>query len=526
MRRPHRILPLLTAALLVPGVLVGVASGSAGAAPPGSAVTTETLRPDGALPPSTAKAGEGAKAKADLLKLRDEMAANQPAPAAGPGKAVASAGKPTATSSGLASLLLVRRNNRNTVASSVGSTLAEPAAANDGNSVFYAGNAAYQSTSTNLGVNWTNVAIPAGPADAPVACCDWDAVRAHSRDRLFSSLLYVNNARTNGAVRIFVRSAPESAPLCSYTIDVAGAADNVLPDYPHIALTANFLYLTLNNVNRIAGVWNGAQIRRFNLTQMSACQSVNTNTFTHTGAVGQRVITPVEGAQTGTTMFFGAHETASSFRIFSWPEAAASPSQVVRAVATSSFANPDCRGGTTNTDFVGAIGITGFEIRGTVHGSRVTWFWNAANDANHAQAYVRGASFRASDLVLQEQPDIFNATSCFAYPAVTGNTLGDVGITVANGGRAGGGGAAVQGFVGVDDTPANAIHFGTVGLTASGTHNPADSRYGDYFTIRTNARCTRTYVATNYALSGGNTLSSHVNARYVEFGSDLDSACF
>ena len=62
--------------------------------------------------------------------------------------------------------LLIRRNNQNTRASQVSSTLAETAAANDGNSVYYTGNT-YASFSNDLGVTWTNVAIPAGPADAP-----------------------------------------------------------------------------------------------------------------------------------------------------------------------------------------------------------------------------------------------------------------------------------------------------------------------------------------------------------------------
>lgn len=164
-------------------------------------------------------------------------------------------------------------------------------------------------------------------------------------------------------------------------------------------------------------------------------------------------------------------------------------------------------------------------MRGTLHGSRVTWFWHSAPTGSITQAHVRVASFNTSDMTLAEQTQIWNPDFCFGYPVVSGNVFGDLGISIAAGGRAGGGGAAAQGYVGVDDTPSDGIHFGTVILTASGTHNRTDGRYGDYFTVRPNARCQNAWVGTNYALLNG-TATANVNARYVEFGSTLDSGCF
>ena len=74
---------------------------------------------------------------------------------------------------GAPNALVVGRNNRNSRASAVGSTLAEPVAANDGIHVFYGGNTHFE-FSTNGGSTWTPITIPAGPADAPFACCDPD----------------------------------------------------------------------------------------------------------------------------------------------------------------------------------------------------------------------------------------------------------------------------------------------------------------------------------------------------------------
>jgi hypothetical protein len=124
------------------------------------------------------------------------------------------------------------------------------------------------------------------------------------------------------------------------------------------------------------------------------------------------------------------------------------------------------------------------------------------------------------------QPHIFNNTFCFGYPAVTANKRGDIGITIAAGGRAGGGGTAAQGFVGIDDEFTSGVgFFGTFSLTASGTHNRSDSRYGDYFTIHPYEPCEKWFTATNYALING-TGVANVNSRYIEFGRNQSKRCY
>jgi hypothetical protein len=98
-------------------------------------------------------------------------------------------------------------------------------------------------------------------------------------------------------------------------------------------------------------------------------------------------------------------------------------------------------------------------------------------------------------------------------------------MSIAIGGRAGGGGTPVRGYVGVDDASTAGTFFSTFSLTAQGTHNPSNNRFGDYFTVRVDDRCPSAWVATNYALLNGNTSSSHVNARYVRFQSTSDATC-
>ena len=418
---------------------------------------------------------------------------------------------------------MIRKNFRNTRAQAVSSTLGEPAAANDSREVLYAGNT-YLSRSTDSGATWSALSYPAGPTEAPTACCDGDIVHHAPTDTTFNIMLYVNSALTNGNVRIFVRRGSNNVADCSYTIDVGGTT-NVLPDYPHIAVSNGFLYLSTNNLQNGAS-WIGAQMRRYNVSQMANCQATTFNTFTYTGSVGQRVFTPVEGATT--RMFFGTLDNATTFRIFSWPESTTTVTQTTRTVNASAFNNPDCRGGTGNFDFIErstATSIAGFRMRGAIAGSNVQWLWHSSAIGAQTQAHLRGLVVNTSSLATVAQPLVFNNGFCFGYPVLGGNSDGEFALSVAAGGRAGGGGSAAQGYVSVDDSSTGGFFFAFINLTASGTHNRSDGRFGDYFTVRNSDRCLKTWAATNYALSGGNTLSSHVNARYIEFQSSTEPLC-
>lgn len=420
----------------------------------------------------------------------------------------------------------VGRNFRNTRAQVVSSTLAEPAAANDGAEVFYGGNT-YFSRSTNHGATWVADVIPAGPADAQFACCDLDAVHKGDLDTTFAIVLYTNASQSNGVVRIFVRrSTIAGGNDCTYLWDPGAAANNVLPDYPHIGVSNGFFYLTTNNLRN--GSWIGSTIRRYNASQLANCGRVSVQTFTYTGTDGQRILTPVENATT--TQYFGLNRSANTFRILRLRENASVLEQFDRTLSHGTqFINSDCRGGTGNFDFIErstSFSIGGFRLRGAVvPGNRLWFLWNAGRDASHSQAHLHSAIVTEPGLTLLTSNAVHNPSTCFGYPTLGANSSSEFGLTLAFGGRNGGGGAAAQGAIAVDDAGSAGNFFAALSLTASGTHNRSDSRYGDYFTLRRNDACTRGWVATNYALLNGNTSASHVNARYIEFQSSLQAAC-
>jgi hypothetical protein len=420
--------------------------------------------------------------------------------------------------------LVILRNFQNPPTLSQ-STLAEPAVANNGTHVMAVGNFTHRDFSINRGATWTKGTFPAGPADAPTPCCDNDVIHDRGRGVTFVSTLYINGSLSNGVVRIFVFRNINAAPNCSYTIDPAGANNNILPDYPHIGKSNDFLYLTLNNI----GPGAQAQIRRFNIDQMADCvgTAFTTANLNDRATVGQRVVTPADGATT--TQYFSWAENATTIRIFVWPEAGAIFS-VLRATSASTFGNPDCRGGAANNDFTDGLwaSVHGFNRRGAVGAGRVYFYWNVAGDGSHTQGHVHSAIFsddNALTLLAQTPMFISGNAACNGLAMISTNDRGDLGISTAVGGRAGGGGTAARGFVGIADDFAGGIgFFPSIVLTAAGTHNRVDQRYGDYFGIHRNNPCGNSWSAANYALNGG-TAVGNVNSRYIEFTRARDSGC-
>lgn len=426
------------------------------------------------------------------------------------------------------SAFLIGKNVKNPLASIIGSSIAEPAAANDRGQILYLGNT-FASQSVNGGTTWRNVPLPLGPEDAPYACCDPDVIHDHRRGGTFWSVLYLDEGLSNGAVRIFVRRNIPAGDACSYTVDPGGTGNDIIPDYPHLGLSENFLYLSTANLQQ--GAWVGSQVRRFKIDDMLACNDiVRTEVFTFgpEDAPGQRVFVPIEGAKDA--MYWGALESSTMFRIFQWPEDSASVSQFLRPISESTFENPDCRGGVDDIDFIesrSAWSIAGFRLRGAQGRGGIYFLWNVGPDILHTQGHVHAAIFGGPGLAPIAEPHIFNNNFCFGYPAVGSNDRGDLGMSIAAGGRTGGGGMAARGFVSISDdfVPGIGI-FDTFKLTADGTHNPLEARFGDYFTVRRQSPCGLFWAATNYSLLNGNFEVSNVNARYVEFGRGRDSQCY
>jgi hypothetical protein len=253
--------------------------------------------------------------------------------------------------------------------------------------------------------------------------------------------------------------------------------------------------------------------------------AVNVANLNDRATVGQRVVTPAEGAQE--TQYFSWAENPTQIRIFVWAESNLAPTSILRNISASNFTNPDCRGGTLNNDFTDSLwaSIHGFNRRGAVGKGRIYFYWNVGPDNLHTQGHVHSAIFDEKSGNLLTQPPMFitGNAQCNGIPSISTNDRGDLGMSTAIGGKAGGGGPAARGFVCIMDDPV--VGFCPTAIqTASGTHNRTDQRYGDYFVTHRHNPCGNSWTATNYALNGGIAVAN-VNSRYIEFGRGRDVGC-
>ena len=437
--------------------------------------------------------------------------------------------------------LVIAGNAINTVvpiSPSFRSSLGEPAVGNLGREVFYTGNT-FASFSVNEGSTWTDRAFPDPLITGESVCCDQDVEVDQGRHRVLWSLLYTNSSGTHGVVTIAVLTSPSSAPSCLYDFDLG---TNRLPDYPHIGLSNNFLYLNTNQIDTKGtatiddDTWVNSQMRRITLDPLVDCQTVTIETFTYGPPTftSQRVFVPVEGAND--VMYWGVLDNTTTFRIFEWRETSTSVTSTTRTITTSPHNNPDCSGGANNTDFIErntAFDMTGFRMRGWYGqpekgGGRdvVGFLWNVGTDSSHPQGHIHSAVFDADTKNLLTEPHIWNSDFCFGYPDVAVTKRGHPAIILAFGGRSGGRGPAVSnGVLLGDDLALGTGPFGNFTTIASGTHNPADERYGDYFTIQQHEPCDLFMVASGYALVNG-TAGANTEHHYVQFGRGRDRPCW
>ncbi|MDQ3991084.1 MAG: hypothetical protein M3245_02075 [Actinomycetota bacterium] len=428
---------------------------------------------------------------------------------------------------------LVENARARTTACGAGSTLAEPAAANEGRHVFYTGNLRHREFSTDGGTTWTCAnAYTAGPAEAPTPFGDTEVVYDPARGVTFNSVMYVGtNAGgniVNGVLRLFVRRNMNLNDSCSYTIDVNTNSTTELPDYPHIGLSNNWLYISANRLNRApGGGWVGAHMRRYNVDQLSDCVTAAFESINLTGSVGQRILIPGHGARD--VMYFGWAENTTQVRMFSWADAPGSAVlQNLLGVSTLTFGDPVCRGGTNNADWTDNLtsAQVGFGNATAIGNDYVSYWISVASDASHPQAHIHGAVWRIgatqNSYALVQQPVVWNSANCAALPAAATNGRGDIALAFGYGSNKTGGTSASA--VHTDVLIKDQFSPGPGGFlfvsTGAGTQNPI--RYGDYFTVRPHSPDGLFFSATGYAHAGSPTVLDNVRARYMEFGRGRD----
>jgi hypothetical protein len=387
------------------------------------------------------------------------------------------------------------------------STVGEPSVANNGAHIFVTGNW-YATASVDGGASWNFVSpfntLPA--ADAGF-CCDQTALYDPGRDLLFWILQYITRNHSN-TLRIAVKRGATLGNSDWYWWDFRPAGVNSAWtrewfDFNHAALGRDYLYVTTNAFTTTTPErFTRCVVLRLPLDTLADGSSLDYRYFQTEQNFSLRA-TP--GARD--VMYFASHNNTRQLRLFTWPEAADTASFTDIAVTpwregAMRASGPDGRNWLARSD----SRITA----GWLARAMIGFAWTANTTTGRPLPYVRVVRIDERSRTVIDEPDIWKTDFAYAYPDTCPNDAGDIGITLFRGG-----GSIHPGHVvGIFD---DATRRWRLASTRTGTHGPADSKWGDYLAIRRRSPDGLTWLATGFTLQGGGGFAD-IEPRIVHFG--------
>ena len=412
------------------------------------------------------------------------------------------------------------------------STVGEPSTGMAGRVMFMTGNwwAAY---SNNSGATWTGVSPFSDFAHADGGfCCDQAVMYEPSRDMMFWLLQYIKSGSTStdkGRERlaIFRNTSNNIGPAgWSYydflPSNFGGPAAGEWFDYPHLALTTNYLYMTVNVFTTTTNKWTRTVIVRLPLDTLRAGGSLSYNYLSWTSNFN---FTAVQGAKN--VMYWASHNNNTSIRIFQWPENSTSFSYFDRTVTAWNTTAQHCP--TTNDHFdwcsfsdnriLAAVRTVKQPLATPTSQSELWFFWNVGAGGSFPHPYIEAARFNESTMTNDRRPLIWSPTVTFHYPGGAANIRGDIGLSLF---ESAGTGADPSGLICLaDDFTADPAPWSCPRFVAIGTNGPDNNRWGDFVDVRPSWPSGFGWQATSYVLSGASGIGNAV-AYNVIFGRSRD----
>lgn len=278
---------------------------------------------------------------------------------------------------------------------------------------------------------------------------------------------------------------------------------NTTMDYPDMSVGDNFLYLSTD------AVASGLLVVRIPLSEIKNSQTINmgytdpaNGLLPRGGHISQN---------TGNEVFWAGHKSNSELRVFSMREG--DGQYFWRDININSWnlgaISSTVPGGTEWLNF-------GFPVNAVLGATRrnnnEVWFaWAAAKGNGFQNVHVQVAEINTTNYSVISQWQIWNNDYAFAYPSLATNADGEVGISLAWGGKANYGNHAV-GILGDF-----VVWYPELSDAVTG-----NSRWGDYVTVRKDAPNERLYDASGYAVFKQTPPAAgvRIDPYYIQFGRD------
>ncbi len=396
-----------------------------------------------------------------------------------------------------------------------GSSINEPSIGQAGKFAFYTHNW-YAHRSTDGGQTWTGIDPFVG---FPDFCCDQEAVYSTGRNVLiWERMGLVPDGGTQNVIKLGA-STNGGGSFCSFDITPAQIGEtNAWHDYPHVAVTNRYLWMTTNLFD-LTDTWIKSVVMRFPLSVLSICGSLSYTTWS-TNAVF--TITPAQGALY--TQYFVSHLDTNTERIFYVHQGSGSllfTDTDIPAWTPTPRGSAHCpiQGGGSNPCARTDDRVSSVFVRRLNGQYWQLWeFWNVAEGGGFPLPYVNAATFGTS-LNYIARPNLWSAGTAYAYASGAENERGDVGLNVSSFTS----NAYPSQVVGLDDDFNGSPPSWEIYTVNTSTGDAGGDFWGDYSRVRSFQPSGNVWVAPGYTSTGVNGFAV---PRYVVFGRNGDLPSF
>ncbi len=401
----------------------------------------------------------------------------------------------------------------------------EPAVSSNGNTVLATWNT-LASMSTDGGNTYSARTIGSvWPAIDGGTCCDQRVIYVPEHDMTIWLMQYSYSATTQkntyGLAVFQGQTRLTNLNGWIYPIVPAqlGFAAGRWMDYPDIAFSRDHLFLCANVFDNIGSAFD-AVVVRINLAPMATGGTVGIRAWQSNrdlSGVGASYRLTQGAHHESTKMWWASPTSTTQLSIWEVDDANTTPTRVDRAIASYVGGQGGVAPGPDGRDWMNFNDgrITG----GYANHEQIGFLWTCKqNPPSRPLPYVRVSRFKVSDRTLVADNDIFGgSTATFAYPAVSTNAIGNVGVVLAYGSTTQHVTAAAGVVDGVYGTWTNG--FG-LALSANGTNGAPANRWGDYLSIEPWTANPLSFIGTQMRQSGG-TSAANTESRVVMFQRDV-----
>ena len=411
----------------------------------------------------------------------------------------------------------------------------EPSLDAHNDSIFYTGNR-YAALSTDRGQAWGFV----NPRDFPEVnggfCCDQVVIYDPGNDIMIWLLLYRDDGTTN-TIRIAVAHGDELTPDLAWTgwtyydfnAQDLGYPTNRWLDYPRMAITDNFLYVTSAVLDTNPPLYRkGSATWRVPLSELAAGGTINGRYFKRDEVHLMPTLGPTD------RMYLGTHIDNSSLMLFTWLDSSSgySTSTLTHdAYPPSDRGKHDCP--TTEPGGSPPINICAWSddriLGGWAANGVIGFMWNAADGSvgqtSFPWPYVEVVRYNESTLEKIDQPRIWDNNVAWIFPGVAPNARGHIAGPIFTVSGTSNLYPQLNLFIWDDYTPDPSTNGWEVYFVRGSTNaytDTAGDRWGDYMTSRQYRTYANTWIGGGFTMQGG-VSDNFVHPQFVWFGRERDA---